>query len=180
LYADAGQVVGLVPPTASPNAPSQLIVFRDLAPGFPVSVIISTTHPAILTADGSGQGQGLIYKANGATTTLANAANPVNAGDSIIVYCTGLGATNPNGSASTTPVLNFGSVPAQISYAGVALPADYPSGGAPMLLGLVSGALGGLYQINATVPAGIGGQVALTISAAGAMSQTGVTLAVGA
>jgi trimeric autotransporter adhesin len=176
LYADTGQVVGLVPPDASPNASPQLIVSRDAALGFPVSVIISTTHPAVLTADGSGQGQALIYKANGTTTTLANTANPVNPGDSIVVYCTGLGVTNANGSASNTPVLNIGGLQAQISYAGVGLPANYPAGGAPTLLGVVSAGLGGLYQINATVPAGIGGAVPVTISSAGAVSQAGVTM----
>jgi uncharacterized protein (TIGR03437 family) len=177
LYADTGQVVGLVPTDASPNASPQLIVSRDTALGFPVPVTIATTHPAVLTADGSGKGQGLIYKANGAATSLANTANPVSPGDSIIVYCTGLGATNANGSASNTPVLNIGGLQAQISYAGIALAANYPAGGAPALLGgVVSAGLGGLYQIDAIVPAGIGGQVPVTISSAGAVSQAGVTM----
>ena len=177
LFADTGQVVGLVPPDALPNASPQLIVSRDAALGFPVPVIISTTHPAVLTADGSGKGQGVIYKANGATTALADSASPVNPGDSVIVYCTGLGAMNANGTASNTPVLNIGGIAAQISYAGVALPANYPAGGAPALLGgVVSAGLGGLYQITATVPAGIGGQVPVTISSAGAVSQAGVTM----
>ena len=45
-----------------------------------------------------------------------------------------------------------------------------------MLLGVVSAALGGRYQINATVPTGIGGPAPVTISSAGAVSQAGVIM----
>ena len=180
LYADANQVVGLVPSNLQPNSSQAVIVQRDSALGVQVPVIISTTHPAILTVNGSGQGQGSVYKSNGAATTLANSANPANTGDSIIVYCTGLGVTNADGSAANIPMLTIGGATAPISYAGVALPASYPSTGAPMLLGLVSSSLGGLYQITATVPAGVAtGAAAVTITSAGQTSQSGVTMIVG-
>jgi len=40
----------------------QIVIARDSFSNIFPAVIISTTHPAILTADGSGQGQGVIYK----------------------------------------------------------------------------------------------------------------------
>lgn len=180
LYADSAQVVGVIPSDAPVNSSQQVIVQRDNVPGLPAPLIIATTHPAVLTADGSGQGQGLIYKANGATTTLADANNPVQAGDTVVVYCTGLGVTDAKGSASNTVTLSIGGRTAPVSFAGVALPQSYPPGGAPLLLGLVSGGLGGLYQVTTTVPDGVSGSaVAVKISSAGQVSQSGVTLAVG-
>lgn len=178
LYADAGQVVGLVPANLLPG-PQEIILQRDTTLGVQVDVIISTTHPAILTADGSGQGQGSIYTAAGAATTLANAANPANSGAGIIIYCIGLGATNASGSATNVPTLTIGGQPASITYAGVAVPANYPSSGAPTLLGIVSSSLGGLYQINAMVPAGAAtGSQPVIISSAGQTSQSGVTMTI--
>ncbi len=179
LYADAGQLVGLVPADAAPNSSPQLIVFRDTSVGIATPVIISTTHPAILTADGSGQGQGVIYNANGAATTLANATNPVSPGDTIIIYCTGLGATNANGIASNKPMLTIGGMTVPITYSGITLPASYPPTGAPTLLGLVSAGLGGLYQITAAVPTGLaGGPAQVIISSVGQTSQSGVTMVI--
>ncbi len=172
LYADTVQVVGLVPATLSTGSQA-VVVQRDNALSVQVPVIISTTHPAVLTADGSGAGQGAIYSGN----VLANAANPVNSGASIIIYCTGLGATNTSGNASNTPTLTIGGVTAPISYSGVAIPANYPPSGAPTLLGLVSSSLGGLYQITATVPTGLAtGAAPVIISSAGQTSQSGVTM----
>jgi trimeric autotransporter adhesin len=179
LYADASQVVGLVPSTVTPG-PQELVVQRDSTLGGQVDVIISATHPAILTADGSGQGQGLIYNSNGSAAMTLASSTPAQPGGTIIVYCSGLGATTANGNASNLPTLTVGGVPASIGYAGVAQPSSYPPSGAPTLLGLVSSSLGGLYQITATVPAGVNSSAALVvISSAGQTSQSGVTMAVG-
>ena len=66
-----------------------------------------------------------------------------------------------------------------MEYAGVATPSNYPSNGAPAILGLVSASLGGLYQINVLVPAGIAsGPASVIISAAGQSSPQGVTMAI--
>ncbi len=177
LYADKTQVIAQIPLTVPVNSTQQVLTLRDATIGVPASVIISPTHPTILSRDGSGQGQALIYNAtsNGATM-LANVNNPVKAGGTIIIYCSGLGAVDANGNATNVPTVTLGDVPATVTYAGVALPAAYPNSGPPMLLGGTAAALGGLYQITATVPAGIGGQVPVSISSAGAVSQTGVTM----
>jgi uncharacterized protein (TIGR03437 family) len=177
LYADKTQVIAQIPLTVPVNSTQQVYTTRDATIGVAASVIISTTHPTILSRDGSGQGQALIYNAtsNGATT-IANLNNPVKAGGTIIIYCSGLGAVDGNGNATNVPTVTLGDVSATVTYAGVAIPAAFPNSGAPMLLGGTAAALGGLYQITATVPPGIGGQVPVSISSAGAVSQTGVTM----
>jgi uncharacterized protein (TIGR03437 family) len=180
LYVDAGQVLALVPPDAAVNTSQQVLVQRDNAFGVAVPVIIASTHPAVLTKDGTGQGQGLIYAASPSATTLADASNPVRAGDTIIVYCTGLGTTDPTGNATNVPQVTIGGQTAHVSYAGVALPSNYPPAGAPTVLGgQARVGLGGLYQITATVPIGVfNGPASIVVSSAGQSSPASVTLAI--
>jgi uncharacterized protein (TIGR03437 family) len=176
LYADTGQLLALVPSNAVVNTSQQVVVQRDNAVGLGVSVIIAPSHPAVLTQDGSGQGLGLIYSG----ANLASAARPVKPGDSIILYCTGLGTTDTAGNVSNPVQLTIGGQPAQVIYAGAALAVNYPPGGPPTVLGgQAQIGLGGLYQVTATVPSGLfNGPAAVTISSAGQTSPAGVTLAV--
>lgn len=180
LYVDAEQVLALVPSDLPQNSSQQVVVQHNNAIGIPLPVIIAATHPAILTEDGSGQGQGLIFSAGPTAVAIADQSNPVKAGDSIIVYCTGLGTTDAFGKATNTPQLMIGGQAAQLSYAGVALAASYPSTGAPTVLGgLGHIGLGGLYQITATVPSGLAnGAVPVSILAAAESSVSGVTIVV--
>ena len=177
LYADSNKVVALIPNGIPVNSSQQMLVVRDNLLGLPSPLIIASTHPAILTNDGSGKGLGLIYKVSGGSMVLADANHALHAGDSIIIYCTGLGATDANGNVENRVSLSIGKHTAHMSYAGAALSQNYPPGGPPKLLGFVSAGLGGLYQVNATVPGGISpGKVSVSISSAGQMSQAGVVL----
>jgi uncharacterized protein (TIGR03437 family) len=180
LYADATQIVGVVPPDVPVNTEQQLILQRDNTAGVPISLIIATTHPAVLSKDGSGRGQALAYKSTGSASLLADSANPVSAGDSLILYCSGLGATSTSGVVTNLPVVTIGGLPAPVTYAGVALPANYPASGAPTVVGgLAAPGFGGLYQITATVPSGLAtGQGEVLVSSAGQASFSGVTIAV--
>jgi uncharacterized protein (TIGR03437 family) len=106
---------------------------------------------------------------------LVDSANPAKAGDVVVVYCTGLGATNPavrSGEAAPTP-------PAAL--AKVTTPVSVTVGGQPAVVqyaGLTPG-YAGLYQVNVQVPSGItpGSSVPLVLSQDGVPSNT-VTLAV--
>ena len=181
LYVDSTQIIGLVPSGVVPTSQPGFAVSRDQSVGVSSSsTTISSTNPAILTTDGSGQGQGVIYQLSGTAASLANTSNPVAAGNQVIIYCTGLGATNSSGVAINLPAVTIGGVTAPVTYAGLAQPQQYPSTGAPMILGGVTSlALGGLYQITATVPAGLTtGPAAVTITSAGQSSQSGVTMMV--
>lgn len=177
LYADAGQLLGVVP-SLPLNSQPQFAVLRGDSYGLPSSVIIAAAHPGVFTKDGSGQGQGLIYKANSATSTLADSTNPVKAGDTVVIYCTGLGMTSADGKASNTPSVSIGGQRAQVGYAGMAITQNYPPGGAPTVLGVSTG-LGGLYQITANIPAGLpSGPASIVVTSAGQSSPSGVTLVI--
>jgi uncharacterized protein (TIGR03437 family) len=181
LYVDAGQMIGQVPFTVPVNTSQQIVLERDATLGVPSSVIVAAAQPAVFTADGSGLGQGLVYNAtaNGAAGNLANSSNPAQPGSTVVIYCAGLGAIDSQGNTSNPLLVLIGGVAAQVEYAGAAIPANYPSNGAPAILGLVSASLGGLYQINVLVPAGVAsGPAAVIISVAGQSSPQGVTMGI--
>lgn len=80
--------------------------------------------------------------------TLVNASNPAKPGETIILYLTGLGATNPavasGQPAPSTPPLATVTVPPTVTLDGQ--PASF------VFAGLTPGGIG-LYQINLTIPA---------------------------
>jgi uncharacterized protein (TIGR03437 family) len=169
LFASDKQINAQAPFDLPLNVPTQLLVQRGTAISVPKTVSVAPAQPAIFTRDQSGSGQGAIV--NGVTNQLADSSAPVTAGDTVTIYCTGLGAVNPavpTGAAATGPVstvqpvtVQIGGQSASVIYAGLA--PGYP----------------GLYQVNAVVPAGItpGGQVPVMVSTAGLSSPT-VTMAV--
>jgi uncharacterized protein (TIGR03437 family) len=127
-----------------------------------VTVPISADAPAIFTLTEDGKGP------LATMTTL-----PVTAGNSLSIFCTGLGPVNPPvgtgvkapitpmSQTTTTPVVVIGGVAATVTFAGLA----------PTFFGL--------YQVNVTIPAGItpGSAAPLTIQIGGATSNT-VTVAI--
>jgi uncharacterized protein (TIGR03437 family) len=177
LYVSPTRLIALVPSGVPVNSTAQIAMSRDSSVVLLPAVNISTTHPAIWSTDGTGQGQALVYNATSSATTIANASNPAQTGGAVIIYCSGLGAVDAQGNATNIPTVSIGGAAAKVTYAGVGLPANYPPSGAPMLLGLISASLGGLYQITATVPAGLAsGPAQVLISSAGQTSQSGITM----
>jgi uncharacterized protein (TIGR03437 family) len=139
----------------------------------PETVTVAPAQPAIFTQNKSGMGQGLVYalRADGAQV-LADAANPVSAGDTILIQCAGLGAVNPAVDAGTVtpdspPSMTVNAV--KVSIGGVDAPVTFA--------GLQPGLTG--YQVRTTVPIGVsaGSSVPIIVSAAGQLSH-GVTIAV--
>jgi uncharacterized protein (TIGR03437 family) len=169
LFASDGQINAQAPFDLPVNVPSQLVVQTGNALSVPEPILLAPAQPAVFTQDESGQGQGVIV--NGVTNALADSNAPVTGGDTLVIYCTGLGAVNPPvalGAAATGPMptvqpvtVTIGGKPAAVSYAG--LTPGFP----------------GLYQVNAVVPAGIApsGQVPVVLSTAG-QSSPPVTMAV--
>jgi uncharacterized protein (TIGR03437 family) len=162
LYRSDGQVNAQVPYDIPVDVPTQLIVQSGDTQSVPEPVGVAPAQPAIFTVNQSGQGQGVIV--NGLTNVVADKSAPVTAGDTVVIYCTGLGAVTPPvapGKAATgqTPTVATvavtigGQAAPNISYAG--LTPGFP----------------GLYQINAVVPSGIAtGDVPVVISVAGQTS----------
>jgi uncharacterized protein (TIGR03437 family) len=153
-----------------------------IAPGQTVKVIVQNTYslnsaeevlqldsyaPAFFTLDASGQGpaaaQHLDY-------SLVNAAAPLRPGEWVVLYCTGLGQTQPpvleEGKPAigqrtlVVPGLTVGGATARVDYAGAA-----PT-------------LAGVYQINAIVPSVPAGDRELILTIGGKSSRSGVTIRV--
>ena len=125
-------------------------------------VFLTGFRPGVYTQNASGSGPGSIQDLG---FQLVTEANPVAAGDVIIIYCAGLGDVTPEiatGEAATVVPLietseevtvTIGGLPAQVSFSG-------------LTPGLAS-----LYQLNVTVPAGVAaGEVDVVISIAGQTS----------
>jgi trimeric autotransporter adhesin len=160
LYASTTQINVQVPYDTNVNVPQHLVVQRGSAVSGPFAVPVASVQPAIFLSTAAGQGTIV----NSATNMVATPANPVTAGNVIIIYCTGLGPTNPSvatGSAATAPsyittngiTATIGGQNAQLLYAG--LTPGFP----------------GLYQINAVVPSGVtGNAVPVVVTLAGQVS----------
>jgi uncharacterized protein (TIGR03437 family) len=152
----------------TPNGTTSSTV--TLAPFAPSFSLLDTKHVAgiILRSNGSGAYGGGSYDIIGPTgTALGYATVAAKAGDAVELFGVGFGPTSPpvaagaifSGSAPTTNAvsLRINNVSVNPSFAGL------------------SGA--GLYQINFTVPAGIGtGDVALVATVGGASTQPSVVI----
>ena len=163
----ADQINAQIPYDIPVNARYPLIVQRAATGSSAEELTVAAAQPVIFTMDRSGTGQGLIYHlAADGTRVPADSQNPLKAGDRILVQCAGLGAV--------TPALA----------AGVAAPADRPVstvaqvglriGGvdaAVSFAGLVAGQVG-VYQVQATVPAGVspGDAIPVVLNVAGQSS----------
>jgi len=110
----------------------------------PRTVFIDPVSLGIFTVDSSGSGAGAILHADG---SLVTGQNPVEAGQIIIIFCTGLGEVTPEVSTGlpatglhTTlemPTVTIDGLPAEVQFSGLAP-------------GFV-----GLYQVNVVVPPSI-------------------------
>jgi uncharacterized protein (TIGR03437 family) len=107
------------------------------------TVNVAAVSPGIFIMN-QNTSQGAVLHAN---YLLVSSTNPARAGETLLIYCTGLGALQvnvPTGDASSAantvaqPTVRFGSQNAVISYSGLA-----PG-------------FAGLYQVNAVVPSGLG------------------------
>jgi uncharacterized protein (TIGR03437 family) len=112
----------------------------------------------------------VIFKSDG--VTLAQPGNPATAGETVVIYCTGLGAVNPPVPEGTPPPVSPLSMtvnPVTVTIGGQDAPVQFS--------GLTPG-FPGLYQVNAVVPAGVPGDaVSLVLTVAG-QSSPPVTLAI--
>lgn len=128
----------------------------------PVVIVgVQPSDPAIFNYTADGNVFGAILHAN---YQLADTAHPAKAGETLLIYCTGLGDVSPlppDGVAATSqPTINA----ATASIGGVNAPVSF-SGLAPGFVGL--------YQVNAQVPAGLkSGNQKVTITIGGAVSKS--------
>jgi uncharacterized protein (TIGR03437 family) len=133
----------------------------------PEPIEVAPAQPSIFSIDGSGKGQGHIYRITPAgDAILAAPGAPAAAGEAIVIYSAGLGAVDPAveaGSAASAAVLSETVNPVTVTIGGKRAAVQFS--------GLVPG-FAGFYQVNATVPEGIpaGGQTPVTLTVAGQSS----------
>ena len=141
-FVSPGQLNVLVPfSTTGPTA--TIVVQNGSANSNAVTVPVAATSPGIYALDQSGSGNGAILHAD---YSLVNAAKPASAGETILIYLTGLGAVAPtlaDGTAGTAGTLYnaatdltvyVGGQPGNVQFKGQA--PGFP----------------GLYQVNVTLP----------------------------
>ena len=146
----------------------------DLAPGsYPVTiqsawgsvtqtVSVSPTSPGIFVVSqetGTTAGNRIVGAVINPDGTLNDLGTPAHRGDVLVVYCTNLGAVQPQGNLYVT--VN----PVTVVLNSVELPVQYA--------GLTPGFIG-LYQVNVAIPVGTapGSSLSLTVKAAGAAGNT--------
>jgi uncharacterized protein (TIGR03437 family) len=174
LYAGPSQLNVQVPYNVPVNTQYQLTVQHGDAYSVPQQLVLASAQPGIFTLNQQGSGQGSIVKSDG--FTLAQPGTPANIGETVVIYCTGLGAV--------TPEVKEGAPPPGSPLSSTVNPVTVTIGGKPTAVsfsGLTPGDPG-LYQINAVVPEGIvtGDAVPVVISVAGQTSPIipAVTMAV--
>ena len=170
-YASAGQLNVLIPYDLPPNSTQQLIAVAGSAYSTPQPITIAPAQPAVFT-HGEGVGAITVYKPNGGQYS-ADASHPASAGDTLVIYCAGLGSVTPSVTAgSAAPA----SPPAKIS---TAITVTIGGKTAPVVFAGLTPTYAGLYQVNVTVPRGItpGPNVPLVLTADGLASPP-VTIAI--
>jgi uncharacterized protein (TIGR03437 family) len=153
--------------TTQVGSASSTVTLGAFGPSF---TLLDAKHVSgiILRNNGSGAYGGGTYDILGPTgSSLGYPTVAARPGDSVVLFAVGLGPTSPpvaagspfTGSAATTnPVaVSINNVPVALSFAGLSS--------------------AGLYQINVTIPAGLGtGDVSLAASVGGAQTQPGVVI----
>jgi uncharacterized protein (TIGR03437 family) len=174
LYASPTQINAMVPFTVASATTQQVIVQSGSALSVPEPSFVAPGAPAAFTRNGSGSGPAIVAALNSdGTAYIVTPNQPAHPGSVIVIYCTGLGGVQSSIHAGEavplTPLapvgsqvnLTLGGVPVNVLYAGLV-----PT-------------FSGLYQVNATIPAGIapGTAVPLVLTTQG-ISSPAVTIAV--
>jgi uncharacterized protein (TIGR03437 family) len=142
--------------TAAPGE-ARIVVSSGGRDSVPIDVPVLPAKPAVFVIGGIGPA--IVH---GSTGALVTATNPAQAGEVVVIYCTGLGVVTPKvptGSAAPTTTLSQAVLPYAVTVGGKDAAADF--------VGLAP-TFAGLYQINMEIPAGLtGASVPLVIQVSG-------------
>ena len=140
-----------------------------------VTVPVAPTSPGLFSAGGTGSGTGYYLDGSGLVAEYSQAVQP---GDTVVLFATGFGATNPavatgalgptpGAAATATVTMTVNTVSVPVTFAGLE-PGSQP------------GAIVGYDEVVFTVPSGLApGTYPMVVTAGGVASQT-VNLIVGA
>jgi uncharacterized protein (TIGR03437 family) len=161
------QVTFLIPNTLVAGQTNVVLVRNNLQTP-PSQITLLPAAPGLFMVD-------TLLLAQHSNGSLITPVSPAQPGESIVVYSTGLGPTNPRQLDGVIP-----KVPAPIvllSQLQILLDGQPLDSSAIQYAGITPGTAG-VYQINFTLPAGITDSPALQISIGGQMSQSGVQIPV--
>ncbi len=179
IYASGTQVSAVVPyeiasPVfrVSPNV--QVKYLNQTSNGVPVTQV--TSAPGLFTANSSGTGPGAILNQN---STLNAPGNPANKGDTVVIYMTGEGQTNPLGVTGKVTTVNPAANPLTPQ---PLLPVAVLIDGQPAnvtFFGEAPGLVSGVMQVNVQIPSNArSGALPVTVQVGSNISQNGVTVSV--
>lgn len=170
IYSSAGQLNIQVPWDVAAGKGS-VVVKHDGLSSAPFSVTVTPYSPALLSSNGTGSGLGDFYSGS----NLISATNPANAGDTLVTYAVGLGATNPAIATGETtpnpPPYYYTLITPSITVAG--------KGAAILFSGLAPGALA-VDQLNFTLSTSTTVGTAETVTlTAGSYASSVITIPIG-
>jgi uncharacterized protein (TIGR03437 family) len=150
LVVTAGQINAMLPYDLAIGASQPVVVTRNGAVSAPQPVSLVSSQPGVFTQAQNGQGTAalLIVHADGSWVVAGN-GNSAKAGDTLEIFCAGLGDVTPRavaGDPTPPSPLSWVIDPVTVTVGGVKVATPF-SGLAPGFTGL--------YQVNATLPAGI-------------------------
>jgi len=162
LYVSGSQINFLIPSGESPGNITVRVV-RQGVRGPDVAIALVDGAPALFDA---GAGLAIATHADGSLLTEAAPGQP---GETVVVYVTGLGATEPNPEAGEIP--QFAAPIKFLSSLKISLDGAALSAGLVKYAGVTPGCVG-LYQLNIELPQNVGIDPAIQVSV-GAQSSTG-------
>ena len=149
-FVTAGQINAILPFDLAVDTSLQVVVTRNGAVSAPQPVNLVSSQPGVFTQAQTGQGIGAILIIHpDQSWVVAGNGNSAKAGDALEIFCTGLGDVSPR------LVAGYPAPPSPLSYVIDAV--TLTIGGVsvvPFFSGAAPG-FSGLYQVNATIPAGI-------------------------
>jgi uncharacterized protein (TIGR03437 family) len=171
VYTLDRQVSAVVPYGVAGKSSTQVQVTYNGAASNIMTMPVQPAHPAIFTLDATGMGPGAILNQDNSINSGPNGAPR---GTIVAIYATGGGVTDPAlaDGAVTGSTLPYLTQKVAVTIGGIEASVKYAGG--------VPGAVAGLTQINAEVPAGVtpGSAVPVIVKLGNYTSSTGVTMSV--
>jgi uncharacterized protein (TIGR03437 family) len=158
LYVGPGQINAQVPVDV-PAGQQAVVVKNTVGPSSSFNVTVAATAPAIFFAPTAA-----VLK--NADFSLVGPGNAARAGDVILVYCTGLGATSATLATGTlVPATTTANTTAAVT-------ATMGGNPATVVYAIASPGFAGLYQVAITVPSGLTGNAPIVLTEGGVPSNS--------
>jgi endo-1,4-beta-xylanase len=167
IYSEVGQMSAVAPYGIAGKGSTQLQYEYQGIKSNAITMKVAPVLPAVFTLDSTGSGPAAILDVG---YHVVNQSNPAHTGDTIQIFGTGAGVTNP-ATADGLLVLStpLPQIAAKATIGGVDCPVSYA--------GAAYGLVGGVLQVNVVVPAGVqSGEQPVVVTIGGVPSQQAATV----